>query len=112
MDFYKSSQIRQEDYLASLLLLSMKTDYPRCLLSVNCPGQFCKWFDRLSSPFTSSDTLKTLPPVFTLSLVYSTDHMPKDRLRPLFYVLLLRFLYRVVARVAAEPGNAEARRHF
>ena len=35
--------ISQEDYLASLLLLSMKTDYPRCLLSMDCPGKFCKW---------------------------------------------------------------------
>ena len=39
-----------------------------------------------SPAFISSDTLKTLPPVFTLSFVYSTDHMPKDRLRPLYYV--------------------------
>lgn len=43
MDFYKSMQIEQRDYLATLLLYAMKTDYPRCLLSAGCPGTFCKW---------------------------------------------------------------------
>ena len=44
MDFYKSMQIEQRDYLATLLLYAMKTDYPRCLLSAGCPGTFCKWY--------------------------------------------------------------------
>mgnify|MGYP006948458517 FL=1 len=45
MDFYKSMQIEQRDYLATLLLYAMKTDYPRCLLSAGCPGTFCKWYE-------------------------------------------------------------------
>ena len=44
MDYYKSMNLPKEDYLANLLLYSMKTDYPRCLLSAGCPGQFCKWY--------------------------------------------------------------------
>ena len=42
IDYYKTQQIPEEDYLANLLLFAMKTDYPRCLLSSGCPGQFCR----------------------------------------------------------------------
>lgn len=42
IDYYKSNQIPEDDYLANLLLFAMKTDYPRCLLSSGCPGQFCR----------------------------------------------------------------------
>ena len=46
MNYYNSTSLPKEDYLSSLLLFSMKTDYPRCLLSAssNCPGQFCRWY--------------------------------------------------------------------
>lgn len=45
IDFYKTERFAEEDYLSNLLLYSMKTDYPRCLLSEGCPGKFCRWYD-------------------------------------------------------------------
>lgn len=78
MEYYKSMQIPQNDYLSSLLLFSMKTDYPRCLLTPGCPGTFCR-----------CDVLCSFPNVFTMSFIYSSDHMEKDKLRPLYYVGLV-----------------------
>lgn len=79
MEYYKTMQIPQNDYLSTLLLFSMKTDYPRCLLSAGCPGTFCR-----------CDVLCSYPNVFTMSFVYATDHMEKEKLRPLYYVRAVR----------------------
>lgn len=86
MDYYKSMNLPKEDYLANLLLYSMKTDYPRCLLSAGCPGQFCKWYYFILFTYIHSDVLSSFPLYLTMSFVYATDYMPKDKLRPLYYV--------------------------
>ena len=59
---------------------------------------------------TDSDILDTFPDYLTMSFVYASTQMPKDRLQPLYYVCPL-FLFNelLVFGYAIECGFAKTR---